>query len=604
MKSTVGLPRWISMFTLGLIAAGGLATSAEAASPHAAAAEVDRLIGQEIAEKGSEPAPLVNDADFLRRITLDLAGRIPTPAEVREFEADPSANKRFHVAERLLADQDFARNWAAYWRDVIYSRATDQRTAPFQIVFERWLIEQFAANASWAEITREILTATGDARENGATGLLLAHQGNPEEVAGEASRIFLGIQIQCANCHDHPTDAWTREQFHELAAYFPRVRVQPRLNQTPRTFEVVSVNRARPSGNQFARNASTLFRFLDRNRDGRITKVEAQRSERFAPIFDRIVGVADTDGDEALTLKELENVPTPPNRNNDIEHFMSDLNDPSVKGTPMQPVFFLTEEGPRSGLTDIDRRHELADVITDPDNEWFAKAFVNRIWTELFGTGFYAPVDDIGPLRIARHEDALNLLATGFAQSDYNVKWLFRAIVNTEAYQRQLQASTSNVNDAVEFACATPTRLRADQLYESLTALSGTANQFQNRRGGFNSPRNSAKTRFAETFGFDPSTPQEDVQNTIPQALFMMNSETIDGLVSARGNTPLARLLRTYEDDERVLRELYVMTLSRQPTDAEIQICQDYFLQVQDRTETLEDIFWCLLNSSEFLTKR
>lgn len=604
MKSIVGLTPWFSVFTFALLANGVEPTSAEAGSPHAAAAQVDRIIETEIAEKGSKPAPLVNDADFLRRITLDLAGRIPTPDEIRSFEADRSSEKRTLVAERLLANRDFSNNWAAYWRDVVFSRATDQRAVPFQIVFERWLADQFAAETSWADITRDILTATGDVRENGATGLLMAHQGDPEELAGEASRIFLGIQIQCANCHDHPSDAWSREQFHELAAYFPRVRVQPRLNQMPRTFEVVSVNRARNNGNQIFQNPQVLFRFLDRNRDGRITQAEAERSERFAPIFDRLVGIIDTDDDGALTAEELKNAPMPQNRNNDIEHFMSDLNDPLVKGTPMQPVFFLTEEGPRSGLADVDRRHELADAITDPDNEWFAKSFVNRIWTELFGTGFYAPVDDIGPLRIARHEEALNLLAVGFTESNYNVKWLFRAIVNTEAYQRQLQASTGNVNDAVEFACATPTRLRADQLYESLTALSGTTGQFQNRRAAFMGPRNSAKTRFAETFGFDPSTPQEDVQNTIPQALFMMNSETIDGLVSARGNTPLARLLRTYEDDERVLRELYLMTLSRQPTDAEIQICQDHFLQVQDRTETLEDIFWCLLNSSEFLTKR
>ena len=262
MKSIVGLTPWFSVFTFALLANGVEPTSAEAGSPHAAAAQVDRIIETEIAEKGSKPAPLVNDADFLRRITLDLAGRIPTPDKIRSFEADRSSEKRTLVAERLLANRDFSNNWAAYWRDVVFSRATDQRAVPFQIVFERWLADQFAAETSWADITRDILTATGDVRENGATGLLMAHQGDPEELVGEASRIFLGIQIQCANCHDHPSDAWSREQFHELAAYFPRVRVQPRLNQMPRTFEVVSVNRARNNGNQiFQRCSHHLFMF-------------------------------------------------------------------------------------------------------------------------------------------------------------------------------------------------------------------------------------------------------------------------------------------------------------------------------------------------------
>ncbi|MCA8986986.1 MAG: DUF1549 domain-containing protein, partial [Planctomycetaceae bacterium] len=270
-------------------------SGATAAPPHFAevAKQVDQAIEAELQAASLPPAGLIRDEDYLRRVTFDLTGRIPTPAAMTEFGLNPDPLKRSQKVEALLEDEDFAYNWSAYWRDVIFMRATEQRARAFQGAFQIWMRDQLAENRPWNEITTELLTATGDVRENGATGLMFAHSGEATELAAEATRIFLGIQIQCANCHDHPTDKWKRNSFHELAAFFPRVRVRPVRDAMPRTFEVVSMNQ----GNQFEQrmkmlqDPTMLFRTFDRNRDGKLTEQEV-RQTRMARGFEQLISRA------------------------------------------------------------------------------------------------------------------------------------------------------------------------------------------------------------------------------------------------------------------------------------------------------------------------
>jgi hypothetical protein len=183
------------------------------------AAAIDAAINRVLYESGVEIAPAASDEDFLRRAYLDLAGTIPTPNEVTLFSLDASPDKRAQLINQLLASVGFASNWAAYFREVFLARATDMRARLAQTTFESWLTEQFAENRPWDETTSEILTATGSVTEEGSAAFLFAHFGDASELAGESARIFLGIQISCANCHDHPYDSWKREQFHELALH-------------------------------------------------------------------------------------------------------------------------------------------------------------------------------------------------------------------------------------------------------------------------------------------------------------------------------------------------------------------------------------------------
>jgi hypothetical protein len=287
---------------------------------------------------------------------------------------------------------------------------------------------------------------------------------------------------------------------------------------------------------------------------------------------------------------------------------MPDLENPQEQGTLMQPVFFVNGESAEIGDNDLDRREQLADFITSPDNPWFAKAFVNRIWAEMLGQSFYPLVDDMGPEREPVHAEALELLAQGFIDSGYDVQWLFRTIALTEAYQREMRYRDPS-DSSPPFAAASPTRLRADQLYNALTQVFGsntfTARNVPRRQFGmYGADADVGRIAFSQLFGFDPSTPQSDLLGTIPQALMLMNGRLVEELIDADRNTRLGQLLEEYESDDEALEELYLLVLSRRPTEEELAICQSHIETVGERNEAFEDILWSLLNSTEFLTKR
>lgn len=575
------------------------------------ARQLDQLLITSFQSSGVSVAPRVNDEDFLRRASLDITGMLPTPADVTRFGLDPNPSKRAARIDLLLASPDYGKVWASYWTDVIFLRATEQRARQAQPAFMKWMEEQLNADRPWNEITREMLTATGSVSEVGSTALIYAHTGDPAELAAEIARIFQGIQMSCANCHDHPTDSWKREQFHQLAAFLPRISVRPEEPGNMRSFAVSSFqdNGRGPRGGEF--DPEQLFRMADLNRDGLVSKSELRGP--LAERFDEMLSRADDDKDGKLSKAEFANLRPPANAQpgrGSSEYYMPDLNNPASRGTMMQPAFFIKEsKGPRlsPGADDLTRREALADYITAPSNPWFSRAIVNRIWGELLGRGFYSPIDDIGPERQAIHEDVLELLSREFVANGYSLKWLYRTIMNTDAYQRQLAPAASA--EPVPFASATPGRLRADQIYNSLISVLGAPQgqpmQFSRETAVLRAAGLDAqKFAFSQLFGFDPSTPQDDVLGTVPQALFLMNSAVIESQVRAAGSSRLSRILTRYPQDEIALEEIYLMTLSRSPTSTELAVNLDYITQVGSRGEAYEDILWSLLNSTEFCSRR
>ena len=574
-------------------------------------AEMARRIDQMIAELQGDQvkrSPVVDDGDFIRRVSLDLAGRLPEPDDVIRFGLSDSPDRRQKLINELLDSSAYARNWSRYWRDVIFSRSTNMRAGFAIPQFEQWMEQQLASNMSWDQIATELMTATGDVTENGAAALIYAQEGKADDVAAEASRIFLGIQLQCANCHDHPWDDWKREEFHELAAFFPRISIRPvRDEDRLVSYEVVSVRGTQGRNNPGALLSSPfMFRRLDRNGDGKIARSEVQE-KRLQQLFERIVGLADKNGDRQLTRAELASFEPPMQAGRgSLEHVMPNLENPTEPGTRTAPVFFLDGTSGSFGMSDSDRRELLATKLTSSENAWFARAFVNRMWSELMGQGFYMPIDDMGPERSATLPEVLDLLSAGFVRSGYDVKWLLAAVTNTDAYQRQLGKDTSDQATA-PFAHAEPTRLRSDQLFDVTMQVLGAneATQQSSRRyAGPAQQRRSPRVQFNQIFGFDPSTPQSDLNGSIPQALLLMNSQQLNGAIDANGNTRLGRLLRRYDDDEDALRELYLLVLVRDPSEKEIGICQKYIAKVGDREEAFEDLMWSLLNSTEFQTRR
>jgi Protein of unknown function (DUF1549)/Protein of unknown function (DUF1553) len=519
-----------------------------ASEPAEVAAQTDKQLRTEVPfANATKTSPgRVGDEIFLRRISLDLVGRVPTPEQITAFVLDPSPNKRDKAVQKLLADSHYGENWGRYWRDVIMYRKTEERAQIIAGPLEDYLVKSMNENKPWSQIATDFITALGSAEDNGAVGLIMAQQGQPEEVTAEVSRIFLGVQIQCAQCHNHPTDRWKREQFHELAAFFPRVASQLILNQDRRTMQVVANDEQR--GPMFRR-----------------------------PMMMRRIG-------------------TP-------EHYMPDLKDPQARGTLMTPVFFATGQKVPLGTKDADRRGTLAKWITATDNPYFAKAFVNRMWSEVCGEGFYEPVDDMGPDRHATAPQTLDYLAGQFAENGYDVKWLLRTIMATEMYQ--LPSAPRRGPEEPAFQAAVAQRLRADQLFDNLLHVleaSEPASMAAGRPGAgpyarFGGPR----AVFNTAFGYDPSQRRDEIAGSIPQALAMMNAPNFNAAMRGTGQTMLARLLAEIKDDKGLVQELYLKTLAREPSQSEVTTCLLFVKQVGNRTEAFEDILWGLVNSTEFL---
>jgi hypothetical protein len=542
---------------IGLLVGSALAFGANAstvaADPAEVAAKVDALLVSEsgLSAGKAQIAKRASDEIFLRRVTLDLQGRNPTAAEVTAFSLDPSDGKRTAIVKKLLSDSRYGDNWAKYWRDVIMYRASEQRAALVTGVLTTYLKDSLNQNKAWSEVATDFITASGDGLENGACALIIAQEGKPEETVAEISRIFLGVQIQCAQCHDHPTDRWKREQFHELAAFFPRVSSRVILTPDTRSITV----------------AVTEFGNAPFERNG-----------------NRVRGSA--------------------------EHRMPDLKDPTARGTLMQPVLFATGDKVVGSQSDAQRRGTLAKWVTKPENPYFAKALVNRLWSELVGEGFYEPVDDMGPDRQCDAPQTLDCLAVAFTETNYDVKWLFETIISTDAYQR---ASRSRRNpDQPAFAANVPQRLRADELYDNVLAAlgvrdsgSGFAGPYAGAFGGGRFGRGGGRQLFASAFGYDPSERRDEVAGTIPQALMMMNSSTVAGQIDGRSSrSGLGKMLNDIQDDRTLIGELYLKTLAREPSKKEVDTCLAHIAEIKNRTEAFEDIHWSLVNSTEFLYRR
>ncbi len=501
---------------------------------------VDRLLREDLPEsaRGMKPAARIDDYTFLRRATLDLIGQLPTLDEISEFVGDTTAEKHAAWIDRRLADPRYGENWARYWRDVVMARRTEPRALPAASSMVDFLTEHFNQNTPWDEIARMFIVANGDIQEDGATALIAAQGGRPEETVAELARVFLGIQIQCAQCHDHPSDQWTREQFHELAAFFPRTFMRPSRGGDKRSFLVT-------------------------HRDFPI---------RFRPKIDRYLG--------------------------ELEHVMSDLEHPEAQGTKMEPVFFVSGRKMESGSSDDERRATLATWMTEPTNEWFAKAYVNRIWAELIGVGFYDPVDDLGPEREPAAPRTLAYLARQFVASGHDIKWLMRTIMLTDLYQRK--STEREPGTSPTFLSTHQQRLRSDQIFNALSSVVAFDDPFVINRLRANRGR-GPRVLFANTFGYDPSEVRAEVVGSVPQAMLLMNGPLLDRMISAERRGGLGRLIRTQTDDKQLVDQLYMMTLSRPASKKERGAAVAYIRRTDNRADAYEDILWALVNSSEFI---
>jgi hypothetical protein len=280
---------------------------------------------------------------------------------------------------------------------------------------------------------------------------------------------------------------------------------------------------------------------------------------------------------------------------------------PDSKGE-MQPIAF-SDRKVEIGRSDLQRRTELADWITSPDNPWFAKAFVNRVWARMMGRGFCEPVDEIGELGDRVLPEVHTALADHFTASTFDAKEVFRLIANSRSYQRELRDPTKE--ETKPFAVVSAGRLRGDEVFASLQTALALPNVTPEPMKAtaeirFPPPPKSTRDLVNEAFGFDPSADAGNIVRTMQQAMFLMNNKQVQAQIDASpgSGTILARLLASDSDDRAIVSKLYESVLARQPTAAEFDIAQKHLTTVGERRAAYEDLLWSMVNSAEFLSRR
>ena len=427
----------------------------------AAPAKVDQLISRKNAEakKPLKRAGQIDDLTFLRRATVDVIGRIPTSAEVARFQKWPAATRRVKLIDALLTDARFADRWTVFFSDLLRVRSN----ATGGNAFLAYLHKSLEANRPWDVMAREMLSANGSAGKVPAVGLILGEDVDSMAMAAATSQMFLGVRMQCAQCHNHPTDVWRQRQFYELATYFGKTRrVENQFSQRVYTTEGQETNvlwppeRRKPK----VRNAvEPKFPFeLEEFAEtpSHIKRFEAKRTAEAKAL----AGGAKGQGLEDL----LEGVDT-------TKAFNSETGfGKSVTEEAKAATAALDIEGDL--YRQSKQRAELAQMVTSPRNRYFARNMANRMWAELIGRGFYEPVDDFQDL--LTHHKALAYLADEFIASGYDLKALIRLIMTSETYSLAHLDPAMPLADRLaaeeNFTAAITRRMVSEVLYDSIVA--------------------------------------------------------------------------------------------------------------------------------------
>jgi hypothetical protein len=507
----------------------GLLLLTSAAAGQDLTTSIDARIGSVWQAASTAPTPPASDAEFLRRVALDLTGKIPTAAEARDFLDDAAADKRARLVERLLQSPGYSAHMAATWKDSLLPEAASNLQIQFLVTdFDPWLRRMFAENVGYDDMVRQILTAELNQPPN-QRGLAIgrrppspfafyaAKEGKPENLAASTARVFLGVRLECAQCHDHPFARWKRDQFWSYAAFF--------------------------AGIERAGNNNAIFQ-------GREV---LDRRELTVPGTGRVAQAAFLDGSE--------------------------------------PVW-----KPR-----LSARVILADWVIMPENPFFARAAVNRVWAQLFGTGLVDPVDDLSVENPPSHPELLDELALQFTAHRFDFHYLIRAIVASRAYGLSSTGELPGAEDPRSFARMPVRGMTALQLYDSLVQAAGLRREPE--QPYFVRTPGSLRREFLEKFKSTDEKATER-QASILQTLTLMNGPLTTTAASLEtGATLPAVAASDFLSTAEKIEALYLSALSRRPRADELDHLLRYIQgggPAHDPREALADLFWALLNSTEF----
>jgi len=431
--STSAQARRGSVFGLGAVAAF-LALSllagatAPAEEPHQ---RIDRLVEAHLEAEGIEPNPVASDSVFLRRAYLDLAGRIPTLDETRAFLDSDDPAKREALVDGLVGSAAYHSHFYNYWSDLLRARTQITgagQSVPAGLAYEKWLKEAIRENMPYDALVRELVTASGYSWDNPAVGYYLRDFGMSLDNHAITSQVFLGTQIVCAQCHDHPFDEWTQMDYYQMAAF---------------TFPLATLNNP-----PMAVRAMDLFKERRPNLSGeQERKVRRGFTEILFPLrFNQVV-----ETDRRLRLPH------------DYQY---------DDARPRSFVAPATMMGPDAALSaSVSPVEAFGQWLTSPENPRFAPVMANRLWKEAMGLGLVEPVDDWSTHTQGSVPGLLDYLAELLVELDYDIQAFQRIVHRTRAYQREASLEEPELGVPYDFAGPVLRRLSAEQIWDSLVAL-------------------------------------------------------------------------------------------------------------------------------------
>lgn len=537
-------PGFIVLGVLGIAVAASRLVAQDRSS---ISRDIDALVQKRLLQEKIPSSPITSDADFLRRIYLDLIGRIPTMDQALTFLNSTEPDKRSKLIDDLLARPEFGVYTATLWRERIIDRSEDHRNirafrAP---AFVEWMAGELNKDIGWDRIVSDMLTAEGPVKDRPAGIFIMANRVNqfprPEDLTATTGRLFMGMHLRCAQCHDHPyVDTWSQDDFWQMAAFFGQLRDHG-LEPTREGDQPVYVERPNP----------------DINRERQYTNRMLQLGQ--------------------IPSQKGPNIAIPRGSNpKDIKKHVS-------------AKFFL---GETPQLDEAPYRPTLAKWLTAKENPYFSRATVNRIWSHFFARGLVNPVDDMGPHRQPSHPELLDLLEKEFKDSGFRYKSLVRAICNSETYQRTSKPLPGNVNDQTLYSHMPIRVLDPDQMLDSL-AMAFSRPILLKGAG-----RDLANGIWATRSVDDPAT---DYSHGIPQFLQMMNGSL--------GSNFLLPKQTAGKQKDVVITILYLSALSRRPEPDEMARMLAYLDRAFDPKQGgilrgYSDIYWVLVNSAEFTFNR
>ena len=486
-----------------------------------------------------KPSPRSSDSEFIRRVHLDVVGMLPTPEATRAFLADTSETKRDELIESLLAQPEFIDYWTYRLSDLFLISGRKLRPDALKSYYQ-WLRGEMEKGTTWDKLVRQVISAKGDTMKNGATNFYSVHQ-DPETMAENVSQAFMSLSINCAKCHNHPLEKWTNDQYYSFANLFARVR-------------------AKGWGGDA------------RNGNGARTLFIADRGDLIQPRTGK---------------------PRPP----------APLDGKSIESDSPE-----------------DRREALAKWLTAPDNPYFTRSIANRVWANFFGRGIVEPVDDLRVSNPASNEQLLEEIASHLVENNYDLKALMRLILQSETYQRTSEPLAENMEDQKYYSRYYPRRLMAEVLqdaitsvtqispkYDQITLSDGSTQGTDFYRDGTRALQlfdSSVTSYFLKTFGRNEREITCECERSnkpsMVQVLHLSNGDTLNS--NLRSEKSCINVM-IKQSDEQIIEETYLLCLSRLPSDAERKRLSQIFDDSPEieRREAVEDLFWALMTSREFL---